>query len=58
MSSVNCFYVKYFAMKKAYQRRPKKAVSTQPRCASDVMRIEEQLGVKLFKRTNGGLLLT
>lgn len=58
MTSRELLYVKTIADEKSITKAAQKLYLTQPSLSHCVMRIEEQMGVKLFKRTTGGLLLT
>ena len=58
MTSRELLYVKTIADEKSITKAAQKLYLTQPSLSHCVIRIEEQLGVKLFKRTTDGLLLT
>jgi len=51
-------YVKTIAEERSISRAAKKLFLTQPSLSSCIQKIEANLGVKLFKRTTTGLLLT
>lgn len=58
MTSKELLYVKTIAEEKSISKASKKLYISQPSLSQAIQRIEESIGIKLFKRTNTGLVLT
>lgn len=58
MTSKELLYVKTIAEEKSISKASRKLYISQPSLSQAIQRIEESLGIKLFKRTNTGLVLT
>jgi DNA-binding transcriptional LysR family regulator len=58
MKERELLYVKTIADERSISKAAKKLFLTQPSLSSCLQKIEADLGIKLFKRTNTGLLLT